>query len=186
MSFLGLGDEYVKNSGDINRETIRKVFKPSTYINATPRVEMILEEEVKPKGGSLPSAERTREERLLAESNFDGTLEKMNITSSTTQDEYTSVGKTLHHDLVDARNEFVQTGDSSKLISRAKETVKKSEPILKKSAVWKQYLLDILSALIFIGTLGISYLVTGRTRLFTAQTQASSVDEMKEMQQGLR
>jgi len=51
--------------------------------------------------------------------------------------------------------------------------------------VWKQFLLDILNALIFIATLGISYLVTGRMRLFSAEPQVAQTHGVNSAKPGL-
>ncbi len=117
---------------------------------------------------------------------FDDTLHRMRQTNASQPDKvYGEPGKKLHDDLKKTRDEFLRTGDSDKFIHNAKKHVRKAEPVLNKSPVWKQFLLDILNALIFIATLGISYLVTGRLRLFSAEPQVAQTHGVNSVKPGL-
>ncbi len=116
------------------------------------------------------------EERSLdvLKSGFEDTLDKMQTELQTKSNLVVAEeGKKLHDALSDTKKEFIQTGDSNQFIHSVKKYVRKSEPTLKNSPVWKQFLLDILNAALLICTLGISYMVTGRVRLFTVQPQGA-------------
>ena len=69
--------------------------------------------------------------------------------------------------------------------TETKKQEQHAEPVLNKSPVWKQFLLDILNALIFIVTFGISYLVTGRLRLFSAEPQVAQTHGVNSVKPGL-
>lgn len=132
------------------------------------------------------SASKKRSLDVL-KSGFDETLGKMQTELQTESDPVCAEdGKKLHKALSAIKEKFIQTGDSNEFIHNVKENVKKSEPTLNNSPVWKQFLLDILNAAILICTLGISYMVTGRLRLFTLQPQESEIDEAKTMSQKLQ
>lgn len=123
----------------------------------------------------------------VLKSGFENTLEKMQTELQTESDPVIAQeGKKLHDTLSDTKEQFIQNGDANQFIHSVKTNVKKSEPTLKNSPVWKQFLLDILSAAILICTLGISYTVTGRVRFFTVQPQESEIDEAKTMRQSLQ
>lgn len=132
------------------------------------------------------SASAKRSSNVL-KSGFEETLGKMQTELQTESDPiFAEKGKKLHDALSDTKEKFIQTGDSNQFIHSVKENVKKSQPTLKNSPVWKQFLLDILNAAILICTLGISYMVTGRVRLFTVQPQESEIDEAETMRQSLQ
>lgn len=123
----------------------------------------------------------------VLKSGFEDTLGKMQTELQTESNPvFAEEGKKLHDALSDTKEKFIQTGDSNQFIHSVKKNVKKSEPTLKNSPVWKQFLLDILNAAILICTLGISYMVTGRVRLLTVQPQESEIDEAKTMRQSLQ
>jgi hypothetical protein len=133
-------------------------------------------------------SKRKTEKEALSESGFDNTLGQMESAVKTEREPmYANEGEKLYRALSDTREKFLQTGNSDNFVRSVQENVKKSEPVLNKSPVWKQFLLDILNAVIFIFTLGISYMVTGRVRLFTAQpSKESEIDEVKTMRQSLQ